>query len=93
MENWIGIGIWIVMGAVIALIIRGVVPRPEQTPGHTRVLVVLGALAGVVGGMLGVGIFHFPASSSAMTMGGMGGAAVLAVLFTFLYRWGLKSMI
>lgn len=93
MENWIGIGIWIVIGVVIAMAMKVIVPRPDTTPGHTRILAVLGALAGVVGGMLGVGIFHFPASSSALTIGGMGGAVFVAALFTYLYRWGLKSMI
>ena len=55
MENWIGIGIWIVMGGLIGLVMRAVVKRPDATPGHTTLIVVLGAFAAVVGGMLGSG--------------------------------------
>ncbi len=38
MENWIGIGVWIVMGAFIALVMRAAIKRPEETPGHAPVL-------------------------------------------------------
>lgn len=90
MENWIGIAIWIVMGAAIGLAMKAVVKLPYETPGHTTLLAVLGALGGVVGGMLGVGIFSFW-SASALTIGGMGGAAFLSALMSFLYRWGVKG--
>ncbi|MBT8398249.1 MAG: hypothetical protein KJN92_14850 [Gemmatimonadetes bacterium] len=92
MENWIGIGIWIVMGGLIGLIMRTLVKRPEATPGHTTLIVVLGAFAGVVGGMLGVGIFAFEDPRS-LSLGGMAGAALLSILFTYIYRWGVKSLI
>jgi uncharacterized membrane protein YeaQ/YmgE (transglycosylase-associated protein family) len=92
MENWIGIGIWIVMGGLIGLVMKTLVKRPEATPGHTRLLVILGAFAAVVGGMLGVGLFAFE-DPQALTLGGMAGAAFLALLFTFIYRWGVKSLI
>ncbi len=59
MENWIGIGVWIVMGAFIALVMRTLIKRPEETPGHVPVLLVIGAFGAVIGGMLGVGLFEF----------------------------------
>lgn len=92
MQNWIGIGIWIIMGCAIGLIMKVAIRRPEETPGHTPVLLALGAFAAVIGGMLGVGIFHLY-EPLALSLGGMGVAAAFAVLCTFLYRWGLRSMI
>ena len=92
MQNWIGIGIWIVMGAVIGLAMKVVIKRPEETPGHTTLLVVLGAFAAVIGGMLGVGIFHLY-EPLALSPGGMGAAAVFSVMMTFVYRWGIRGMI
>jgi len=92
MENWIGIGIWIIMGGLIGLAMRSLVKRPEATSGHTTLIVVLGAFASVVGGMLGVGLFSFE-DPRAMSMGGMAGAVFLAALFTFIYRWGVKGLI
>ena len=89
MENWIGIGIWIVMGAVIGLAMRGIV-KLDETPGHVPVLMVLGSFAAVIGGMLGVGIFEFD-DPLALSIGGMGGALVLSVLLTWTYRWGVKG--
>lgn len=91
MENWIGIGIWIIMGGLIGLIMRTIVKRPHATPGHTGLIVVLGAFAAVVGGMLGVGIFAFE-HPRALTIGGTMGAIGLAGLFTFIYRWGIKGL-
>ncbi len=92
MENWIGAGIWIVMGAVIGLAMKLVVKLDEETPGHTLLLVVLGAFAASIGGMLGVGIFHFY-EPLAISPGGMGGAAVLALILTYVYRWGVKGLV
>ncbi len=97
MENWIGIGIWIVMGAVIALVTRMVIKRPEETPGHVPVLVVLGAFGAVIGGMLGVGIIEFGIfrvdEPLALSTGGMAGAFTLAALMSFIYRWGIRGLI
>lgn len=90
MENWIGIGIWIVLGAAIGLLMKVLVRQEHTTPGHTTVIAVLGAFGGVIGGMLGVGIFQFY-SPDALSLGGMGGAVVLALLMTFLYRWGVRG--
>jgi hypothetical protein len=90
MENWIGIGIWIVLGAAIGLLMKVLVRQEDTTPGHTTVIAVLGAFGGVIGGMLGVGIFQFY-SPDALSLGGMGGAVVLALLMTFLYRWGVRG--
>lgn len=91
MENWIGIGIWIVMGAVIGLLMKAVVKLDDETPGHATVIAVLGAFAAVIGGMLGVGIFHF-FDPRALSLGGMAGGLFLAVLFTFIYRWGVRGL-
>lgn len=90
MENWIGVGIWIVLGAVIGLSMRMVVKLDEETPGHRVLLMVLGAFSAVIGGMLGVGIFHFW-EPLAISAGGMGGAVVLALILTWVYRWGVKG--
>jgi hypothetical protein len=92
MENWIGIGVWIVMGGFIALVMRTVIRRPEETPGHIPVLVVIGAFGAVIGGMLGVGLFEFD-EPLALSAGGMAGAATFAVVMSFIYRWGIRGLI
>lgn len=92
MENWIGIGIWIVMGAAIGFIMKSVMRQPAETPGHTLVAVTLGAFAAVIGGMLGVGIFHFY-EPLALSAGGMASAAVFALLMTGIYRWGIRGLV
>lgn len=90
--NWIGIGIWIVMGALVGLLMKVLVDRPEAAPGHTAILLVLGVFGALVGGMLGVGIFHFY-DPVALSLGGMAGAALLSFLMVWLYRWGVRTMI
>lgn len=92
MENWIGIGIWVVMGLVIGLLMKALVKRPEETPGHTAVLAVIGAFGAVIGGMLGVGIFHFY-EPVALSIGGMASAAAFAALMAWIYRWGIRGLI
>ena len=92
MQNWIGIAIWIIMGGVIGLVMKALISRPEETPGHTIVLMALGGFASVIGGMLGVGTFHLY-EPLAISPGGMAGAAIFASLMTFVYRWGLRSLI
>jgi hypothetical protein len=92
MQNWIGIGIWIALGALIALAMKAIIKRPEETDGHTAVLAVLGAFGAVIGGMLGVGIIEFY-DPRALSLGGMLGAVVSAVFFSWLYRWGIRSLI
>lgn len=92
MQNWIGIAIWIVMGAAIGLLMRALISRPEEQPGHATIISVLGAFAAVIGGMLGVGIFHLY-EPLAISVGGMACAAAFAALMTFVYRWGLRSLI
>lgn len=92
MQNWIGIAIWIIMGAVIGLAMKALIKRPEATPGHTPILMTLGAFAAVIGGMLGVGIVHLY-EPLALSVGGMVGAAFFAVAMTFVYRWGLRTLI
>jgi hypothetical protein len=92
MQNWIGIGIWIALGALIALGMKAIIKRPEETDGHTMVLATLGAFGAVIGGMLGVGIIEFY-DPKALSVGGMFGAIVAAVFFSWLYRWGIRSLI
>ncbi len=92
MQNWIGVGIWIVMGAVVGLSMKVFVRRPEETPGHAPVLAVLGSFAACIGGMLGVGIFHLY-EPLAISPGGMGAAFVFAALMTFIYRWGVRGLV
>ena len=91
MENWIGVAVWIVMGGVIGLAMKAVVKRPDETPGHSVILFVLGSFAAVVGGMLGVGIFEFY-HPVALSLGGMAGAVAFAALMTWVYRWGVKGL-
>lgn len=92
MENWIGIAIWIVVGAVIGLAMKPLVRVDvEETSGHAVILAVLGAFAAVIGGMLGVGIFEFD-HYRALALGPMLCGVGLAVLFTFIYRWGIKGL-
>lgn len=92
MENWIGVGIWIVLGALVALAMKVLVRRPEAQPGHTTVLVLFGAFGAVIGGMLGVGLFHFE-DPVALSAGGMFGALFLGSLLAWLYRWGIRALI
>lgn len=92
MQNWIGIAIWIIMGAGIGLVMRAIISRPEEQPGHAQIIMVLGAFAAVIGGMLGVGTFHL-FDPLAISVGGMAGAAIFAALMTFVYRWGLRTLI
>ena len=80
------------MGVFIGLLMKILVKRREEADGHTLVLSALGAFAAVIGGMLGVGIFQLY-EPLAMSAGGMGSAAVFAALMTFVYRWGVKSML
>ena len=92
MQNWIGIAIWILMGASIGLLMRALVSRPEEQRGHAQVIAVLGAFAAVIGGMLGVGTFHLY-DPMAISVGGMAGAAIFSLMMTFVYRWGLRTLI
>lgn len=92
MQNWIGIAIWILMGASIGLLMRALINRPEEQRGHAQIIAVLGAFAAVIGGMLGVGTFHLY-DPMAISVGGMAGAAIFSVMMTFVYRWGLRTLI
>lgn len=90
MENWIGIAIWIVMGGVIGLVVRGAMKLPDEQPGHMVVIMVLGAFGAVIGGMLGVGIFHFY-EPTALGTWAMASAALFAGFIAWVYRWGIKG--
>ena len=92
MENWIGIGVWIALGAIVGLTMKMLVKLPSEQLGHTLLLVVFGAFGAVVGGMLGVGFFQF-GDPRALSTGGMVGALFLSTLLTWTYRWGSKSVV
>lgn len=92
MENWIGIGIWIVLGVLVSMGVKLAVRRPEETSGHAVILGALGAFAAVIGGMLGVGIFSFE-DPAALSLGGMAGALGFSALMSWVYRWGTRSLI
>ncbi|MSR22501.1 MAG: hypothetical protein EXR92_02990 [Gemmatimonadetes bacterium] len=92
MENWIGVGVWIVLGALVGLTMKVVVRHPDEQPGHTLLLVIFGAFGALIGGMLGVGFFHFEDPRS-LSAGGMAGALALSTLLTWLYRWGARALI
>lgn len=92
MINWIGVGIWILLGVALGLFTKLLVRLPDETSGHGSVLAILGAFGAVIGGMLGVGIFHFD-DPVAVSVGGMAGAAFLALVLSGVYRWGVKRMI
>lgn len=92
MQNWIGIGIWIALGMLIAMGMKAAVKRPEETAGHGVILAVLGGFGAVVGGMLGVGIIEFY-DPKALSLGGMLGAVVMATFMSWLYRWGIRTLI
>ena len=91
-NNFVGIGLWIVMGAVISFVMRILIKRPEETPGHVPVLVAIGVFGAVIGGMLGVGIFEFD-DPIAWSTGGIAGAATFAAFMSFIYRWGIRGLI
>ena len=91
-NNFVGIGIWIVMGAVISFVMRILIKRPEETPGHVPVLVAIGVFGAVIGGMLGVGILEFD-DPIAWSTGGVAGAATFSAFMSFIYRWGIRGLI
>lgn len=90
MENWIGVAVWIVVGAAIGLAMKLVVKLPRETSGHTVILAIFGAFGAVIGGMLGVGFFEFH-EPLALSAGGMGGAVVFAAFMSWVYRFGVKG--
>lgn len=93
MENWIGIGLWIVLGGLIGFGMKVLIRGPEnEQPGHVFLLAILGAFSAVVGGMLGVGFFHF-FEPLALSPGGTGGAVALSTLLTWTYRRGSRTLI
>lgn len=92
MTNWIGVGIWIVLGGAVGLAMKLFVHLDDETSGHGALLFFFGAFGAVVGGMLGVGIFEFD-DPTALSIGGMAGALVLSALLTFVYRWGVRRLV
>jgi hypothetical protein len=53
---------------------------------------VFGAFGAVIGGLLGVGYFHFEDPRS-LSVGGMVGAFALSALLSWVYRWGSRALI
>ena len=47
----------------------------------------------MIGGMLGVGILELFNESRALSLGGMLGAVVFATFISWLYRWGIRTLI
>ncbi|MCE2455380.1 MAG: hypothetical protein J4G12_06100 [Gemmatimonadetes bacterium] len=91
MENWIGIALWLIIGAGIGLVVKSLRREPREQPGHAAVIAVLGAFGALIGGMLGVGTFHLDEPLS-LSIGGMAGAVLLATVSAVLYRWGVRGM-
>ncbi len=89
MQNWIGVGIWIVLGAVVGLAMQAAMKLPSVRPGHTAIIAIFGSFGAVIGGMLGVGFFEFD-GTRALSPGGFAGALFLSSLLTWTYRWGCK---
>lgn len=92
MTNWIGVGIWILLGGAIGLSMKLLVHLEEETSGHATLLFFFGAFGAVIGGMLGVGLLEFD-DPTALSLGGMAGAAALSAFLTFVYRWGVKRLV
>tara|TARA_Y100000590_G_scaffold140051_1_gene160582 strand:- start:23713 stop:23991 length:279 start_codon:yes stop_codon:yes gene_type:complete len=92
MNNWIGIGVWIVMGILVSLLARIVIKQPEETVGHVTILTLLGIFGAIIGGMLGVGIAEFE-EPLAFSIGGIVGALIFSAFTSFMYRWGIRSLI
>lgn len=90
MDNWIGVAVWIVLGAAVGVAMKGLVRVPAAQRGHTAILAIFGAFGAVVGGMLGVGIFEFY-DPKALSIGGMAGALFLSALLSWTYRWECRS--
>ncbi|MBI4520617.1 MAG: hypothetical protein HY701_07250 [Gemmatimonadetes bacterium] len=89
-QNFIGIALWIAIGVVAGLLMKTLVRRPEDDRGSgTLVLVFLSVFGALIGGMLGVGIFHLR-EPLALSSGGIGGAIFLSVFMGWLYRWGIR---
>ena len=82
MDFIIGFAIWIVIGVVAGTLMRGY--RAPGTEGWLTVL--FGVLGAFVGGMLGSSahIFH---DATPLRIGGLLGAVLGAIFFSFLYHF------
>ena len=82
MDFIIGFAIWIVIGIVAGTLMRGY--RAAGTEGWLTVL--FGVLGAFVGGMLGTSahIFH---DATPLRIGGLLGAVLGAIFFSFLYHF------
>lgn len=92
MENWVGVGLWIILGAAVGLAMKILIKLPATDRGHDVLLAVLGAFGAVIGGMLGVGILSFR-DPVALSPGGFLGALLFSAFSAAVYRWGAKRFI
>lgn len=85
----IGLAVWIAIGVVAGLVMNAAYRGPETTQLMTIILGFFGAL---IGGMLAMSayIFHEPLP---LRFGGLVGAALGAVFFTFVYHFMAKKAI
>ncbi len=89
MRYVIGFVIWIVIGLVVAGIVRIVARAAATAPPVTFIFGIFGAF---IGGMLGVSgyVFHDPAP---VRFGGILGALLGAFFFTYLYHYMARKAI
>jgi len=82
MDFIIGFAVWIAIGLVGGIVSRVLYPAPGLIPGMTLVFGVCGAF---IGGMLGTSpyIHHDPLP---LRLGGLIGASVGALFFSWLYH-------
>lgn len=87
MEFIIGFAVWITIGVVAGFVINTVYRGPETTQLMT---IVFGFFGAFIGGMLGMSgyIFHDPMP---LRFGGLMGATMGAIGFTFIYHFIAKK--
>lgn len=84
-----GFAIWLVVGLIGAFVMRAVYRGPDTTPVLTIAFGIFGAF---IGGMLGTSayVFHDP---TPMRFGGILGAVLGAIFFTFVYNIVAKKFV
>ncbi|HET9984135.1 MAG TPA: hypothetical protein VFQ38_11130 [Longimicrobiales bacterium] len=88
MNYVIGFIIWLVIGVVLSMVVhRGYRATGTAAP----VAVALGTLGAFVGGMLAVSqyVYHDP---SPLRIGGLLGAVLGALFFTFIYQYAARYL-
>jgi uncharacterized membrane protein YeaQ/YmgE (transglycosylase-associated protein family) len=89
MDFIIGFAVWLVIGLVGAFVTRAVVHGPATT---TLMTMAFGIFGSFIGGMLGTSahIFHDPVP---LRVGGLIGAVLGAVVFTFIYHFAARRAV